>query len=174
MFTQKPSRFTVGMAKVIFTVDCQGINRAARFSPWIVLVDLDLDAECAPPLRKSWLSKPSHYMCFRIAVRAIEAWLMADRERFARFLSIDIARIPRDVEAVKHPKLYGGRTCQAFTQARNPGRHGTASRERSRSRASLYRTAHRICYEYQNPLAPGSCGWLFGKSQAVFAFPPSP
>ena len=82
-----------------------GYNRAARFSPWIVLVDLDLDAECAPPLRKSWLSKPSHYMCFRIAVRAIEAWLMADRERFARFLSIDIAGIPRDVEAVKHPKL---------------------------------------------------------------------
>jgi hypothetical protein len=26
-----------------------GYNQAARFSPWIVLVDLDHDAECAPP-----------------------------------------------------------------------------------------------------------------------------
>jgi len=28
----------------------QGYNNAARHSPWIVLVDLDRDAECAPPL----------------------------------------------------------------------------------------------------------------------------
>ena len=72
-------------------------NQAARLSPWIVLVDLDLDAECAPPFRKSWLSKPSRYMCFRIAVRAVESWLMADKERFARFLGVNMAAIPRDV-----------------------------------------------------------------------------
>ena len=28
-------------------------NQAARFSRWFVLVDLDLDAECAPPFRES-------------------------------------------------------------------------------------------------------------------------
>ena len=54
-------------------------NQAARFSRWFVLVDLDLDAECAPPFRESWLSKPSRSMCFRIAVRAVESWLMAER-----------------------------------------------------------------------------------------------
>jgi len=80
-------------------------NQAARFSPWIVLVDLDLDAECAPPFRESWLPKPADNMCFRVAVRAVESWLMADKERFARFLAVDIARIPREVEAVVHPKI---------------------------------------------------------------------
>ena len=82
-----------------------GYNQAARFSPWIVLVDLDHDAECAPPFRNSWLPDPSEYMCFRVAVRSVEAWLMADRERLARFLSVDIARIPQNVEAIDHPKL---------------------------------------------------------------------
>ncbi len=80
-------------------------NQAARFAPWIVLVDLDHDAECAPPFRDSWLPDPSQYMCFRVAVRAIEAWLMADREHLARFLSVNIARVPQNVEAIDHPKL---------------------------------------------------------------------
>ena len=82
-----------------------GYNQAARFSPWIVLVDLDHDAECAPPFRNSWLPDPSPYMCFRVAVRAVEAWLMADRENLAKFLSVEIARIPQDVEAIDHPKV---------------------------------------------------------------------
>jgi hypothetical protein len=53
-------------------------NQAARFSRWVVLVDLDHDAECAPLLRDSWLAKPAPNMYFRISVRAIEAWLLAD------------------------------------------------------------------------------------------------
>jgi hypothetical protein len=81
-----------------------GYNQAARFSPWIVLVDLDHDAECAPPFRNLWLPDPSQYMCFRVAVHAVEAWLMADRERLARFLAVNVARIPENVEAVHHPK----------------------------------------------------------------------
>jgi hypothetical protein len=28
-------------------------NQAARFSPWIILIDLDDDDECAPPFRKT-------------------------------------------------------------------------------------------------------------------------
>lgn len=81
-----------------------GYNQAARFSPWIVLVDLDHDAECAPPFRSSWLPDPAPYMCFRVVVRAVEAWLMADRENLARFLSVDIGRIPQNIEAIDHPK----------------------------------------------------------------------
>jgi hypothetical protein len=44
-------------------------------------------------------------MCFRVAVRAVEAWLMADRKHLARFLAVNIARIPQNIEAVDHPKL---------------------------------------------------------------------
>ena len=34
-------------------------NQAARFSPWVVLVDLDQEADCAPPLKVAWLSNPA-------------------------------------------------------------------------------------------------------------------
>jgi hypothetical protein len=43
-------------------------------------------------------------MCFRVAVRETEAWLLADRERLARFLGISTSRIPLDPEAMDDPK----------------------------------------------------------------------
>jgi hypothetical protein len=71
-----------------------GYNSAARFSPWLVLVDLDQDAECVPPFRAENLPGPSAGMCFRVAVRSIESWLLADRERFASFLRVRAAQLP--------------------------------------------------------------------------------
>jgi hypothetical protein len=79
-------------------------NQAARFSPWVILVDLDHDDDCAPPFRESYLPNPAPYMCFRIVIREIEAWLMADRERLAKFLSVGISRIPHDPEKLDSPK----------------------------------------------------------------------
>jgi hypothetical protein len=81
-----------------------GYNQAAHLSPWVVLVDLNHDAQCAPPLRATWLQNPARYMCFRIAVRMVEAWLLADRERLSRFLSVDPGRIPANPEAIDNPK----------------------------------------------------------------------
>jgi hypothetical protein len=82
-----------------------GYNNAAVFSPWVVLVDLNQDAECAPILREKWLPSPSPYMCFRIPVREVESWIFADRERLARFLSVAVSSIPTNPEAVDKPKL---------------------------------------------------------------------
>lgn len=79
-------------------------NQAAKLSPWCVLVDLDLKEECAPKLQQEWLPDPVPGMCFRIAVRAIEAWLMADPARLASYLSVSQDRIPTDVEGERHPK----------------------------------------------------------------------
>jgi hypothetical protein len=79
-------------------------NQAARFAPWVVIVDLDHDADCAPPFRESWLPNPAQYMCFRVAVREIEAWLVADRNHLAKFLSVGASRIPQDPEALDNPK----------------------------------------------------------------------
>lgn len=79
-------------------------NNAARFTPWIVLVDLNRDAECAPPLRDEWLHEPAPHMCFRVAVREIESWLIADRERIARFLSVPVSRVPSAPEVIDDPK----------------------------------------------------------------------
>jgi hypothetical protein len=79
-------------------------NQAARFNPWVILIDLDHDDECAPPFRKSCLPNPSPLLCFRIAVREVESWLLADRERLAKFLSVGVSRIPRNPEALDSPK----------------------------------------------------------------------
>jgi hypothetical protein len=43
-------------------------------------------------------------MCFRVVVREVEAWLLADRERLASFLGVPISRVPRDPESVDDPK----------------------------------------------------------------------
>lgn len=81
-----------------------GYNNAARTAPWIVLVDLDRDYECAPPLVQEWLPNAAPQICFRVAVRAIEAWLLADRERLAEFLRIRANSIPRQPETHENPK----------------------------------------------------------------------
>jgi hypothetical protein len=83
----------------------RGFNLAARFSPWVVLVDLNHEAECAPRLRQSWrLDQHSPQLCFRIAVRTVEAWLLADRDSFAKFLGIASSRIPKNPETESDPK----------------------------------------------------------------------
>ena len=82
----------------------QGFNNAARQWPWLVLVDLDHDADCAPPLRDEWIPDPAPYLCFRVAVREIEAWLMADAGSLASFLSVARSRIPSDPEQLHEPK----------------------------------------------------------------------
>jgi hypothetical protein len=79
-------------------------NQAAQFWPWIVLVDLDQDAECAPPARAQWLPNPAARMCFRIAVREVESWLLADRETLADFLGIALSRVPTNPENLDDPK----------------------------------------------------------------------
>jgi hypothetical protein len=81
-----------------------GYNNAARRLPWIVLVDLDRDAECAPPLCKEWVPDPSLYLCFRVAVREVEAWLMADTESLASFLGVGRSRLAADPEQIFEPK----------------------------------------------------------------------
>jgi hypothetical protein len=82
-----------------------GYNNAARRLPWIVLVDLDHENDCAPPLRQAWVPRPAPLLCFRVAVREIEAWLLADAERLAGFLGVECGRIPVDPESLNDPKV---------------------------------------------------------------------
>jgi hypothetical protein len=81
-----------------------GYNNAGRHRPWIVLVDLDQDADCAPNLCRAWISKKSLKLCFHVAVREVEAWLLSDRESIARFLSVAVSRVPIDPESEINPK----------------------------------------------------------------------
>jgi hypothetical protein len=82
----------------------RGYANAARFFPWVVLVDLDDDDLCAPPFVSTLLASIPAKMCLRVAVREIEAWLLADRERVAAFLGVRVAAIPEEPETVNRPK----------------------------------------------------------------------
>ena len=79
-------------------------NNAARNRPWLVLVDLDDEFECAPDLITAWLPSPNPQLSFRVAVREVESWLIADRERLAAFLSISKSIIPAHPEELPDPK----------------------------------------------------------------------
>jgi hypothetical protein len=91
-----------GKAKLLQRLN--GYNTAAHFAPWLVLMDLDEDANCVPPFRARHLPQPAEAMCFRVAVHEVEAWLLADREAMARFLSVSAARIPLHPDEVLDPK----------------------------------------------------------------------
>src|ERR1051325_297626 len=79
-------------------------NAASRQMPFFVLVDLDADYECAPALIADWLPDREVNLCFRIAVRAVEAWLLGDRARIASFFRVKQRDIPAYPEQLAAPK----------------------------------------------------------------------
>ena len=79
-------------------------NRAAAHTPWLVLIDLDNPDTCAPAFIREHLPQPAQHMRFRVAVFEIEAWLLADRERMAKFLHISSTKIPREPDKENNPK----------------------------------------------------------------------
>lgn len=82
-----------------------GYNNAAARDPWLVFVDLDAEFDCAPALVTDWLPAPSRYMRFRVVVRQIEAWLLADGERFAAFFSVPEHRIPTAPDTLTNARM---------------------------------------------------------------------
>jgi hypothetical protein len=77
----------------------------ARSIPIFVLTDLDL-VKCPVCLIEEWngREKLPAKMLFRVAVREIEAWLLADREGFAAFSGVPLHRIPDQPETLVNPK----------------------------------------------------------------------
>lgn len=79
-------------------------NQAAQYGGWVILVDLNNDAECPPPFINSWLPARNKNLQLRVAVRAVEAWLLAERDEIARFLAVSKQRIPLYPENEDKPK----------------------------------------------------------------------
>ncbi len=121
-----------------------GYNRAAHFAPWIVLVDLDHSAQCAPPARLTWLPDPAPLMHLRIAVRAVEAWLLADREAAADYLGVPLARLPLDPELLDDPKQE--LVNLARRSRRREIREGLVPRPESGRQVGPTYTSHMIAY----------------------------
>jgi len=72
-------------------------------SYWVVVLDLDQEP-CAVTYVKSLLPERAAGMILRIAVREIEAWLLADRERIAAFLHVAVANVPLNPDLEPDPK----------------------------------------------------------------------
>ncbi len=86
--------------------NAQALNQSAAGIPCVMLTDLDRNA-CPPGLVEQWLGATTRHPDFllRVAVREVEAWLLADRRNFARFLGVAEANLPRDFESLDDPKL---------------------------------------------------------------------
>jgi hypothetical protein len=104
-----PDRYVVGVCHKhggfgYLKSNIDGFNNASKGMPFLVLTDLDM-GECAPTLIKKWLSVPIHHnLLFRVAVREVESWVLADRDRFAKFLGIRKTLVPENVDAIDDPK----------------------------------------------------------------------
>ena len=72
----------------------------------LTLVDfMDTRLDCPGAVVRAWLPNghPSHV--FRVVVREIESWILADREAIASFLGIPMAKVPSQPELIPDPKL---------------------------------------------------------------------
>ncbi len=74
-------------------------------NPVAVITDLD-NSKCAVSLVRGWFGAAGvpKGLSFRVAVREIEAWLMADREGIAEFLGVSESVIPARTDDVQNPK----------------------------------------------------------------------
>jgi len=88
-----------------FKTRLKAFNQAARHMSWFALCDLD-DDDCAPGRARDFLPDPASGMCFRVAVRAVETWLLADRACIARYLRISSDLIDPDPERLPAPKSH--------------------------------------------------------------------
>ena len=81
-------------------------NHAATHRPFFVMTDLDIHSSCPGEVWGAWfptmVRNPN--LMFRVAVKEVEAWLLADRENIADFLEVSRSLIPQDCELISDPK----------------------------------------------------------------------
>jgi len=83
----------------------QSFNQTARSIYYLTLVDfMDTGHSCPPDVVAQWLPRAEPGMLFRVVVRELESWLLADRENFADFLGISITKLPDQPEQINDPK----------------------------------------------------------------------
>jgi hypothetical protein len=82
-----------------------GFNGLAQGTTILALADLmDAGSECPVEVLEEWLPHPSENMIFRLVIREIESWIMADRTGISRFLGVRKQDIPSHPERVDDPK----------------------------------------------------------------------
>ena len=82
-------------------------NKIAQYrGPVIVVTDLDNPRSCPIVLIVEWSQdlQLSPSFVFRVAVIEIETWLIADRQRIAKWLTVPETLVPRLPETIPEPK----------------------------------------------------------------------
>jgi len=82
------------------------LNRSATALDVLLLTDLNSAYPCPGALLLDWLSglTLNARLFFRVAVREVEAWVLADRTHFAAELQVPLDRIPLAPDSVGDPK----------------------------------------------------------------------
>ena len=83
----------------------QSLNQSAAGMPYLMLTDLD-SGVCAPELVADWMGgHPLHPdFLFRVAIKEVEAWLLADYKGLAKYLGVQQSIMPRDFDGIADPK----------------------------------------------------------------------
>ena len=79
----------------------------ARQMPVLLLTDLDT-AQCPMTLIGDWSRNnvvPDR-LIFRVAVRQVESWILADRENIANLLKVSLRRLPGNPDKLSDAKRY--------------------------------------------------------------------
>ena len=97
------SRATGGFGVIKASLSKYG--QLSRQVPVLVVVDLDR-AACPVALMEAWGVDGGRFpdLCFRIAVRECESWLMADPEAAARYFGMQPVHLPREPDDEEDPK----------------------------------------------------------------------
>lgn len=93
------------------TKDLNAYNTLASEENFLLLRDLDTDADCAAALVSSLMPQPAALMLFRVAVREVETWLLGDPGTLSRHLSVAVAHLPVPSEVLLRPKRRLIRAC---------------------------------------------------------------
>jgi hypothetical protein len=88
-------------------------NNAAKGNGFLLVTDLD-NCVCVPHLIQNWFTcglseypkRKHNNLVFRVAVREIESWVLADRERFADYFGLAPHLIPDQTDTLHDPKQF--------------------------------------------------------------------
>jgi hypothetical protein len=115
-FEPRPTRVAGGKPKLDPRIP--ELNRSGAGLNWLILRDLDHDAPCASELIVRLLQgrQAAPRVSLRIPVRAVESWLLADREGFAREFAIAEQRLPDNPDDLDDPKQHLINLCRRSTR----------------------------------------------------------
>lgn len=83
----------------------ESFNGLASSIPILTLLDfMDIGLPCPPEVVRRWLPNLHPHMIFRVVVRELESWLLADREGIANFFRLALEKIPQTSEILPDPK----------------------------------------------------------------------